>query len=184
MLLMAFSAQVWAVTIDFEDFGGTVVPLVDQGLIFTSDPAGANVNPAPGTDGQALGCSGGCTFTIEAVDSSVFGLNTIDAYVGGFPTGSIENIFVSLTGHFTGGSTQIINEILIFGVGTEGDTHTFMPYWTGLERVEVGAFICSSCVAGFAIDNVNASVVPLPAAVWLFGSALGGLGLIRRRKYS
>jgi hypothetical protein len=35
------------------------------------------------------------------------------------------------------------------------------------------------------LSNVRAfSVVPVPAAVWLFGSALGFMGLIRRRKMS
>ena len=35
------------------------------------------------------------------------------------------------------------------------------------------------------IDNIqfgNLTAVPLPAAFWLFGSALSGIGLIRRRK--
>ena len=31
------------------------------------------------------------------------------------------------------------------------------------------------------IDNVNVSAVPIPAAVWLFGSALAGLGWLRRK---
>ena len=32
------------------------------------------------------------------------------------------------------------------------------------------------------IDNVSANVVPIPAAVWLFGSALAGLGWMRRKQ--
>ena len=32
------------------------------------------------------------------------------------------------------------------------------------------------------IDNVNAQVVPVHAAVWLFGSAIAGLGWFRRRQ--
>jgi len=32
-----------------------------------------------------------------------------------------------------------------------------------------------------AIDNITYSVVPVPAAVWLFGSALGLLGWVRRK---
>jgi hypothetical protein len=31
------------------------------------------------------------------------------------------------------------------------------------------------------VDNINATVVPVPAAVWLFGSALAGLGWLRRK---
>ncbi|MBT5292608.1 MAG: VPLPA-CTERM sorting domain-containing protein [Cellvibrionales bacterium] len=30
------------------------------------------------------------------------------------------------------------------------------------------------------IDNLNASAVPVPAAAWLFGSALAGLVAVRR----
>ena len=32
------------------------------------------------------------------------------------------------------------------------------------------------------VDNFTATVVPLPAAVWLFGAALAGLGFMRRRQ--
>jgi hypothetical protein len=32
------------------------------------------------------------------------------------------------------------------------------------------------------LDNFSASVVPIPAAVWLFGSALAGLGWLRRKQ--
>lgn len=34
---------------------------------------------------------------------------------------------------------------------------------------------------GFYIDNVDVSVVPIPAAMWLFGSALGLMGVMRRK---
>ena len=37
---------------------------------------------------------------------------------------------------------------------------------------------------GTGIDGISASAVPVPAAVWLFGSALGMLGWARRRKSS
>jgi len=33
-----------------------------------------------------------------------------------------------------------------------------------------------------SFDVVSASPVPLPAAVWLFGSALAGMGMVGRRK--
>jgi hypothetical protein len=43
----------------------------------------------------------------------------------------------------------------------------------------------ANCVSDYFIDNVSimadVAVIPVPAAVWLFGSALGLLGWIRRR---
>ncbi|MGI9331159.1 MAG: hypothetical protein ACR2QB_10645, partial [Gammaproteobacteria bacterium] len=36
--------------------------------------------------------------------------------------------------------------------------------------------------AGAALISADATVVPVPAAVWLFGSALGLLGWVRGRK--
>jgi hypothetical protein len=33
-----------------------------------------------------------------------------------------------------------------------------------------------------SIDNFSASVVPVPAAAWLFGSVLAGLGWMRRKQ--
>ena len=41
-------------------------------------------------------------------------------------------------------------------------------------------FGATSGVAAF--DNVSVSAVPLPAAAWLLMSALGGLGVIRRKR--
>lgn len=41
----------------------------------------------------------------------------------------------------------------------------------------------ANCVSDYYIDNVSimADVVPIPAAVWLFGSGLGMLGWMRRK---
>lgn len=46
------------------------------------------------------------------------------------------------------------------------------------------AAICGAvvdCVSDIYFDNVSMSAVPVPAALWLFGSALGMLGWTRRR---
>jgi hypothetical protein len=181
-LLFVWSAQAGAATVNFEDaFVGESVPLIREGLLFTSDFAGSFVNSVTGTDGLALGCPDGCTFTIETVDSSLFTLDAIDVYVGSSIPG-LTFVTVELTGYFSGGaSLELTTEL---DVSYLYDTHTFLPAWSGLEKVEVSANICESCtdLSGFAIDNVTASVVPIPAAVWLFGSALAGLGWMRRKQ--
>ena len=56
-------------------------------------------------------------------------------------------------------------------------TITFDPAWANLERLEM--FNDGSAV--LSLDNIAINVVPIPAAVWLFGSALAGLGWLRRK---
>ena len=50
--------------------------------------------------------------------------------------------------------------------------------WNGTTLVMSNA---SSAVAGYGITLVKQAAIPVPAAVWLFGSALGLLGWVRRK---
>ena len=173
------AAQAGAVTIDFEDITvRTQAPLTVAGFTFTSDsPNPAFVATSPGTDGQALGCGDGCTFTMQAESGDLFSLDAIDAYGGSFESFSTG---VILYGFFDDGSSLRLDANLLFNPG--GDVYTFAPGWTNLSRIEISSGFFSSRVnAGFAIDNIQASVVPVPAAAWLFGSALAGLGWMRRQ---
>ena len=181
-ILLVCSLQAAAVTVDFEDAGGESAPVARDGLLFTSDSSAAAVNPANGTDGYALGCPYGCTFTIQAADSSLFALDSIEVYAGS-SVPEYDSIYVYLTGFFSGGSSIEVETSLDLS-GPTYDTHTFLPAWNELEKVEVSARVGAPCcsLAGFAIDNVNASVVPIPAAIWLFGSALVGFGWLRRKQ--
>jgi hypothetical protein len=60
---------------------------------------------------------------------------------------------------------------------------------TSINNLDTGEYACSSssCGGGSGLRGVNSgyitatSVVPVPAAVWLFGSALAGLGWFRRK---
>ena len=56
-----------------------------------------------------------------------------------------------------------------------GDPGSFF-FWDSVHPTARGHVLISE----FALAALNASSVPVPPAVWLFGSALGGLGLIRR----
>ena len=58
--------------------------------------------------------------------------------------------------------------------------------WENLDRIHFN-ISGSSCCPGdaSALDNIvlsSAAAVPVPGAIWLFGSALTGLGWLRRKR--
>jgi hypothetical protein len=52
--------------------------------------------------------------------------------------------------------------------------------WSGIDRLSIHA--SGQDDGHWVMDNFSYSVVPIPAAVWLFGSALAGLGWLRRKQ--
>ena len=66
--------------------------------------------------------------------------------------------------------------------GTLTPTPSFSELWNNVYTYEVRILGGPRMIAG--IDNCRASVVPVPAAVWLFGSGLLGLIGVARRKHS
>jgi len=66
-------------------------------------------------------------------------------------------------------------------VGTGWSTHVLSKEWQGYEALTITNPDFQSITY---IDNLVISSVPIPGAVWLFGSALAGLGWMRRRKIS
>ncbi len=70
--------------------------------------------------------------------------------------------------------TQITNNSLVVPVGAVA---AFLEFSRGIGPVN-GMDLLGGTVL---IDNVSLTVVPVPAAVWLFGSALGLIGFLRRR---
>jgi hypothetical protein len=65
-----------------------------------------------------------------------------------------------------------------------GATAAFIEFSQALGPTEAVDPTCIGCLPGLVlIDDVNLSVIPVPAAVWLFGSGLLGLvGVARRKK--
>ena len=60
------------------------------------------------------------------------------------------------------------------------ETLEFDKQWSGLIRLEFGN--SGSEGTGQEIDNIVLTTVPIPAAAWLFGTAIAGLGWIRRKQ--
>ena len=98
-----------------------------------------------------------------ASETQAFGINNAGQVVGTFAnSGSGSHGFIN-----TGGTFTTLDVPGASGTGAGGINNAGQV---------VGFFRDSSGQHGFV-----ASPVPLPAAVWLLGTMLGGLGLVRRR---
>ncbi|MBS94008.1 MAG: hypothetical protein CL799_06150 [Chromatiales bacterium] len=62
-------------------------------------------------------------------------------------------------------------------------TFNFNSSWSGLDsfRIEISPNVAGGPFTASVIDNISIEAVPIPAAAWLFGSGLAGLGFLRRR---
>lgn len=67
-----------------------------------------------------------------------------------------------------------------FEVAPGSGTVVFDSSWRSLNRVEIVEAYPFSPDISWELDNIAVNVVPIPAAVWLFASALIGLGLVKR----
>jgi len=86
-----------------------------------------------------------------------------------------------------------VNSQLTFGNGSAGAVasanadFTNTVVWGGIQSVTLldGTVVTDwTTLSGSGFDYGRATVVPVPAAAWLFGSAMLGLGLVRRRHQS
>lgn len=197
--LLSAGAQAAPVTIDFEEFNlgdgptGSFYPyswFESQGYEFNGNngPCGQYGCPPEivmGASGsKSLGASNGFNgqdgygaqvyIEMRKADGGAFAIHSLDLLLQGcvvdnVSCGGSEYIVGTLAG---GGSAN-----LAVPVGT-GD-------WLNLQYVQ---FVAGGDCCGFGtgtvvqVDNINVSAVPIPAAVWLFASALAGLGWLRRRQ--
>ncbi|MCP4831206.1 MAG: hypothetical protein GY886_03200 [Gammaproteobacteria bacterium] len=107
-------------------------------------------------------------FNLERADGGAFALYSVDFY-GEYPDPGLTRIIGDVVG---GGSVSSSSTAL----GTGG--------WLNLESVDFYSGGINNAW-GFALgelDNIVVSAVPVPAAVWLFGSALAGLGWMRLKQ--
>jgi hypothetical protein len=178
---IAFSSVSFAVTttvIDFEEIVGSPsvsTPLISKGFIL--DPAVSGVPPAiaGSPDNQMIFC-GWCTDGVEGISiySQIgvsFELDSLDATSnGGLFTGQV-------IGYLEGGGT------ISQAISTIG-TIDFDQTWVNLTSIDVLFNLTSGPITGVvpALDNITLQAVPVPAAAWLFGSALAGLGWLRRKQ--
>lgn len=172
-IMLSSAASATTINIDFE---GTVVedgPYArTQGFEFYSE-AGFIVSSASPPSTSIVYCPD-CAATMTSLSGQPFDLMTLDLWNMEFVgTGDAT---VSLTGHFVGGG-QISTNLL--APASAWSSHSLDASWSNLELLE---FSMSSTGTAIGLDNIVVSTVPVPAAIWLFGSALAGLGWLRRKQ--
>jgi len=183
-LLLLCSGSVFAVTLDFEepgiDYGapGSISgyfngPVITRGFQISyncpSEPCD-NIfvdSTLPGPT-HTLAWRPYSSITIEALNLVPFDLLSMDlttAYGGNY----------SVLGHYAAGGTIQVD--LFASEPFVLSNVAFDLSWQGLASIEIAMPDGPGIV-----DNIVISQVPLPAAVWLFGSALAGLGWIKRNQ--
>jgi hypothetical protein len=155
--------------------GFTLTSNVPDGTLIDNDNLvrGNLGSPGTGTNSQALFWGqNATTSTITLADNlgGVFNLVSFDASSLANAAGSL-----SVVGTLFGGGT--VSQVLT--LSSSLSTYNV----TGLDNLVSVAFSFNGAtsVSPYDMDNINLNVVPVPAAVWLFGSALGLMGWVRRR---
>ncbi|MGI9291504.1 MAG: VPLPA-CTERM sorting domain-containing protein [Gammaproteobacteria bacterium] len=121
---------------------------------------------------------GGTDLRITHEYGSAFDLQSLDT------TYSSQAGYVSIRG-YDEFDNQVAYEYLT-SLSSNWVNLSFDDSWNAVHSVVIeGGYFCafSNCVGiPNGVDNFTASVVPIPAAAWLFGSALAGLGFIKRKQ--
>ena len=199
LLLFSIAASAETVTLDFEG----VVPdegiltlnpdYQENGFIFDAGDSLAGVvgkdyswNPLQsaalywcGIDDPGFASCSGDDVTLSH-EASTFNLQSFVVTFTQYQ--SPAEIRIDLEGLTQSGS--VLQESIAFAAG---QTIILDSSWSNLESVNFSAHVTGGDqFTSFSpvIDDIVVSVVPIPAAVWLFGSALAGLGWIRRKRVS
>ena len=139
----------------------------------------ANYASGPNEGSAYLHSSIYSSIFIQANGTGVFNLMNLE--LGEYSSFSL-NSTVAITGYLNDGgqvTTTLSLDGIFDGLGGTNDFQlfTFDSSWNNLTRVEFDS-------TAYSLDNIQLDVnpVPVPAAVWLFGSGLIGLAGFARRK--
>ena len=125
----------------------------------------------------------GSTTTMVKIDNGAFQLNSIDLAAWGIAqTGPLRIQFIGTKSD----NTTVSQEFFLGNPG--GTTPVLQTFYFGSPFTDLvsvsftqGAYIFDMA---YQFNNINVSPVPIPAAAWLFGSALAGLQLFGKRRSS
>ena len=204
----ALTCNAHAGLITFEDLSGVPVGTVVSNQYLVSDGVTFTSNPVLGDVGNTLEgwiLDSGANDAFAPGEGGTIGNLFITDVVGGNPTGT-STLVVEYVSEVGGLSFDLIDiddsesyvievfdnldNLLSTRSITDGDAQTGDGVVTrigisaeGIRKLVVTGTKTSGSGFGLGFDNFNTSTVPIPAAVWLFGSGLIGLiGVARRKK--
>ena len=185
LLLMCGSVQAAIVTIDFEEFDGAPTLSVFPPGSFEVEPwflvsTTGNLfwfddSCCTGNEDSYVQILFSVEVTVTHAQGNQFDLLSFDRLVG-LVAPSAGSSFL-LTGQKSDGSTV---ESWITGINTVSTDYETILLSSQFENLVSITFSDSS--AAVQLDNITVNAVPIPAAVWLFGSGLGLLGWMKRKR--
>ena len=158
--------------------GGLKATEVIGGVVWADE-----LNGPPQTDGISMMLNTSGEVTFERTDGTAFNL---DAFTLSFLCSPETCSDLTLSGTKAAGG--IVNQAYdLAGTGLDPALYESTTIATDDRFRKLTSFTfsgISESITGpiFIMDDIQTSVVPVPAAVWLFGSALAGLGWFRRRQ--
>lgn len=180
------------------------VAVTPQGFVFEAtnslDPFSVLAVQAGGPTGNYLGAGyafpsgGSADLIITHQSGSAFSLQSMDAVLDDvlyqeWQDGVFSSISpLQIVGYDESGTQIAAMAIEAPGLGFSSTwtSINFDSSWNAVHKIVVEHQQLNSNFGsesrGIRIDNFSATVVPVPAAVWLFGSALAGLGWMRRKQ--
>jgi hypothetical protein len=183
LLLASATVNASPVVLDFDDlpYGVFDVPLVHKGFVI--DPALSPTGPS--VDGYAIDKEiGFCGYCVDGAEGiSIYSYQGISFELDSMNISSLGTTFTgTVTGYFDAGGS-ITQAITNFGAADFVLVEiSFDSLWRNLASIDIEFDTYTTNPNSVpAVDDIVLQVVPVPAAVWLFGSALVGLGFMRRR---
>jgi hypothetical protein len=182
LILFAANSQAAPVTIDFEEVSGGSANFTSQGFDFRGfNPDGGSFGVgADGTGNQILQlsvggfCSTYCSTAsviMTSLDGGPFSLLSADLSL--VTCGIGMQCEIGVYGRMLDGSSAA-------GAIGSSDWLNLTEVWFSTSGSDPSGTFQQSVLN---VDNIVVQAVPIPAAVWLFGTALAGLGFCRRIKY-
>ena len=166
--LLAFSASVSAITVDFNSAAGSPDGYVDQAITF--NVTGSSFFGTSPNGSTAITMTGTDSFTTASFASA----SSVSVDLGDYNQDA-DTVFLSIFDSANNLISTLTQDLAASFVGlvTLSLTGSNISYAT---------FGTIGGLGGIYADNFTVSAVPVPAAAWLFGSALLGFFGFSRKK--